>query len=308
MITMYDALTIENIPDDANVVAGYVNGHKYKPTYKPLCDRFPNARHVSIATIVEEGTDSADFLDIEGGNAHLDQLVGWYRRQKARGVTRPGIYMSVDPMAEHLLPLLKREGIALSSVRLWSADYTGREHICGPRSCGKISPMVDGTQFTNNAHGRSLDRSLLRDDFFGEPPSVYTCEGHKSLHGLSQQLHNPASEILRLTAEHSPGAKFTDRMADYLNGVFAADTEKVPEGITVYHPDGTGTAAFPSHGTQTLQGLALAFNSQPSAIIRLTAEHSPGAVFSPDMAKYLNDVFSRSDTHVPSGIHLVYQK
>ena len=137
----------------------------------------------------------------------------------------------------------------------------------------------------------------------GQQIAVYTCEGQKSLHGLSQQLHNPASEILRLTAEHSPGAKFHDRMAGYLNEVFAADTEKVPEGITVYHPE-----PFHSHGTKTLQGLALTFNSQPSAIIRLTAENSPGAVFSPDMAKYLNDVFSRSNTHVPSGIHLVYEK
>ncbi len=131
----------------------------------------------------------------------------------------------------------------------------------------------------------------------------YTCEGQKSLNGLSQQLHCPVSTILQLTAEHSPGATFYPRMADYLNGVFAADTEKVPAGITVYHPE-----PFHSHGTQTLQGLALAFKCRPSDIIQHTAEKSPGAVFGPDMAKYLDDVFARSDTHVPQGIHLSYEK
>jgi len=137
----------------------------------------------------------------------------------------------------------------------------------------------------------------------GGEVEVFTCQGQKSLNDLSGQLHNPAATILQLTAEHSPNEVFYARMADYINGVFAADKEKVPEGITVYHPD-----PFHSHGTQTLQGLALAFHSQPSAIVRLTAENSPGAQFSPDMAKYLNDVFARSDTPVPDGIHLYYEK
>jgi hypothetical protein len=90
--------------------------------------------------------------------------------------------------------------------------------------------------------------------------------------------------------------------------VFAADQEKVPEGITVYHPAGNGVQAFNSHGTQTLQGLALAFQCLPSAIVRCTAESSPGAVFSGGMASYLNDVFSRSTTLLPQGVHVFYQK
>jgi hypothetical protein len=97
-------------------------------------------------------------------------------------------------------------------------------------------------------------------------------------------------------------------MAGYLNDVFADDKEKVPEGITVFHPAGNGAEPFHSHGTQTLQGLALAFSCQPSAIVRLTAEKSPGAVFSGQMADYLNDVFGRSTTPVPQGIHLYYAK
>jgi hypothetical protein len=137
----------------------------------------------------------------------------------------------------------------------------------------------------------------------GGEVAVYTCEGQKSLDGLSQQLHCPVSTILQLTAEHSPEKKYYERMADYLNGVFAADTVKVPEGINVYHPE-----LFHSHGTQTLQGLANAFGCKPADIVQYTAENSPGAEFGADMAKYLDDVFSNSDTHVPAGIHLYYEK
>jgi hypothetical protein len=308
MMTMYDSTTIEQIPDDASVVAGYVNGSP--ATFRPLCQKFPNARHVSIAVTAEA---DADFLDVEKGNARMDQVTGWYRRQKERGVARPGIYASVDPIRDELLPILKAAGITRSSVRLWAAHFTNREHVCGPRpnGCGEILIQVDGTQFTETAHGRNLDQSLLTDNFFDQPKPtlVFTAQDQASLAGLAQNtLHNAVSTILRLTAEHSPGAVFTERMADYLNGVFAADKEKVPEGITVYHPAGNGAEPFHSHGTQTLQGLALAFGCQPSAVVRVTAEQSPGAVFGAGMAQYLDDVFGRSTTPVPEGIHLYYQK
>jgi hypothetical protein len=74
-------------------------------------------------------------------------------------------------------------------------------HICGPATCKQIGFPMDGTQFSCYAHYTDLDQSLLVDNFFGEL-SVYTCEGQKSLHGLSQRLNNAASTILRLTAEH----------------------------------------------------------------------------------------------------------
>jgi hypothetical protein len=148
----------------------------------------------------------------------------------------------------------------------------------------------------------------IRGDSEAPQIAVYICEGQKSLNGLADQLNNAASTLLRLTAEKSPGGVFTGGMADYLNDVFTDDKEKVPEGVTVYHPDGTKVEPFNSHGTQTLLGLALAFKCQPSAIVRLTAKQSPGAVFEANMAQYLNDVFSRSDTHVPKGAHLYYQK
>ena len=323
MITMYDSSHADTIPADAPAAAGYVDRSK---SFGPISSKVPHAHLMSIATHAE---NDADCLDVEGGLATPDQIPKWYQRQRDRNVTRPVIYANASDMAT-VLTELKGAGIARSSVRLWSAHYRktaaqmkvlsaqevdtiNREaaHICGPDTCGLVTVPMDGTQFTSWARNVDLDQSLLRGDFFGPPPpppSVFVSDGSKSLDDLGTQLRNAVSTMLRLTAEHSPGAVFHQGMADYLNGVFAADEEKVSQGITVYHPAGNGVQAFNSHGTQTLQGLALAFQCLPSAIVRCTAESSPGAVFSGEMASYLNDVFSRSKTLLPQGVHVFYQK
>ena len=128
--------------------------------------------------------------------------------------------------------------------------------------------QADATQWTDRARGRNLDQSVLAANFFGaplRPVAVFTSAGRASLADLAKNtLHNGVATILRLTAERSPGAMFTERMATYLNGVFAADKEKVPAGITVYHPNGNGAEPFNSHGDQTLLGLSLAFKCQPA--------------------------------------------
>jgi hypothetical protein len=307
MSIMYDAVDVGQIPGGAPSVAGYVNGNFV--TYNKLCIMFPAAQHLSIAVTAEA---DADALDVEPGDAVSGQVPAWYQRQKARGLARPVIYASVSRMTSEILPVLRQAGIALPNVRLWAAHYTYSAHLCGPGSCQQLPVQADATQWTDRAMNRNLDQSMLAPDFFGMPPvpmAVFTSAGQASLADLAKNtLHNTVSTVVRLTAEHSPGAVFTERMAAYLNGVFAADKEKVPEGITVYHQTGNGAEPFNSHGDQTLLGLSLAFKCQPSEIVQLTAEKSPGAVFGGGMAQYLNDVFARSGTAVPEGIHLYYAK
>jgi hypothetical protein len=307
MSIMFDAVDIGQIPGDASIVAGYVNGNYV--TFRQLSARFPHARHLSIAVTAEA---DADALDVEPGDATYVQVPAWYQRQKARGAARPVIYASVSRMTSEILPVLRQAGIALADVRLWSAHYTYSAHLCGPGSCQQMPVQADATQWTDRAMGRNLDQSVLAADFFGAPAvpiAVFTSAGQASLADLAKNtLRGEVSTILRLTAEHSPGAVYTERMATYLNGVFAADREKVPTGITVYHRNGNGAEPFHSHGDQTLLGLALAFKCQPSEIVQLTAEKSPGAVFSGGMTGYLDAVFARSITKVPEGIHLFYEK
>ena len=296
MSIMFDAVDIGQIPSDAPAVAGYVNGNFV--TFGQLGAKFPHANRLSIAVTAEA---DADALDVEQEDADSSQVPAWYQRQKARGAARPVIYASASDMTTGILPALKQAGIARSSVRLWSAHWTYSAHLCGPGSCGAMPVQADATQWTNKALGRNLDQSLLASNFFGPPPQleVFTSAGQASLADLATNtLHNGVSTILQLTAERSPGATFTTRMASYLDGVFTADKEKVP----------AGAAPFNSHGDQTLLGLSLAFKCQPSAIVQLTAEKSPGSVFGGGMTQYLDDVFGRSATKVPEGIHLYYEK
>ncbi len=60
-------------------------------------------------------------------------------------------------------------------------------------------------------------------------------------------------------------------------------------------------------GKESLAELAEEHKCQPSAILRLTAEHSPGNVYPPDVASYINGVFRgtiAAADHMPAGLHL----
>lgn len=163
-ITMFDAVTWQNIPKDAEAVAGYVNGRW--PTYNSVVKAHPKAHHLSIA--VSSNAD-ADCLDVEPGDATNFVAPAWVERQLARGVKRPCVYTSVSN-AKALLAELARHGIMRSQIRLWTAHYTFRPHRCNA-ACGFGMPtLADATQWTDKALGRSLDQSLCADDFFGAKP------------------------------------------------------------------------------------------------------------------------------------------
>ena len=164
MITLYDSIDTSQLPSDAQAVAGYCGGRW--PTFASLASLFPNAQRLSIAV---NSSEDAAALDIENGDATVDDAPGWYARQVAVGVWRPCFYASAGIM-DTLVATLQQAGIARSSVRLWSAHYDG-EHVCAPDSCGQVSIPMDGTQWTSNALGRTLDQSLLVPGFFGGAPS-----------------------------------------------------------------------------------------------------------------------------------------
>ncbi|MBS1862998.1 MAG: hypothetical protein JSS68_14955 [Actinobacteria bacterium] len=158
---MYDSVDLSQIPSDAPAAAGYVGGSW--PTFKELKKKFPRARRLSIAV---NASEDADALDIESGDATPDQAPDWVRRQQKRGVKRPVVYASASVMPS-VLAALKAAGIKREEVRVWTAHYTFTPHLCGPHSCGFLTDTVaDATQFTDTAHGRNLDESLLDKGFF----------------------------------------------------------------------------------------------------------------------------------------------
>ena len=79
ILTMYDDINADNIPADATVMAGYVDGQW--PSYAPMKTRFPNARVFSITVY----NGDADILDVETGDATPDMVPAWVTRQRNAG-------------------------------------------------------------------------------------------------------------------------------------------------------------------------------------------------------------------------------
>jgi len=80
-------------------------------------------------------------------------------------------------------------------------------------------------------------------------------------------------------------------------------------------------AAWPSHrtikgeimiehttgGQMSLAQLAAQHRTQPSTVLRLTAQHSPGGAYPSNVSDYINGVFTGTiphDQHMPTGLRL----
>jgi len=155
---MFDAISVDQIPKDAQAVAGYTSGNW--PTFPEVQRKFPRAHKLSIAI---SASHDADCLDIERGDASPSDAPGWVKRQMPR-VKRPVVYASRSDMPA-VLRSLASGGLGRSRVRVWSAHYTYKPHICGPHTCG-ASFQADATQWTDKARGRNLDESLCTPNFF----------------------------------------------------------------------------------------------------------------------------------------------
>lgn len=95
--TMYDAVTPKNIPRDAQMVAGYLNGpYAWKTSDWAM---FPNAVHVGIS--VRADFHAGQVLDVEPGDATPAQAVDWVLARRSAGMD-PTIYcnMSTYPYVE----------------------------------------------------------------------------------------------------------------------------------------------------------------------------------------------------------------
>ncbi len=160
-IKMFDSVNVTQIPLDAEAVAGYVNGAW--PTYWKLVSEFPHAHKLSIAVNV---TRDADCLDVERGDATIEEAPGWVKRQlQLKPNSRPCIYIQVSN-AQSLIRYLELHGVPRGKYRLWTAHYNGAAHICGPRCGFGFYDHADATQWTNQALGRNLDESLVANWFF----------------------------------------------------------------------------------------------------------------------------------------------
>ncbi len=140
---MYDSTNPFDIPADAQMVAGYIDGSW--PWTAAGWARFPNAVKVRITV---GNTEAADAIDVENGDATPAYAGGWVRRRNAAGV-RPLVYCnrSARPAVE--------AACAGLSYDLWIATLDGIQ---------AMQPGAVATQWQGQAQsGMHYDKSLVND-------------------------------------------------------------------------------------------------------------------------------------------------
>jgi hypothetical protein len=214
---MYDAILVDQIPSDAQAIAGYLDGSW--PTFSSLTAEFPHAILFSI-TVTGDTSAHAMAVDDEPGDASTAAAVAWLKAQAARGTWRPCVYASVSSMGG-VLSAMAAAGLNPANFRLWSAHYGIGSHICGPATCKLVGRTMDGTQWTDSALGRELDESLLADGFFPwytelmtEIPTVQT--------GSTGQIVKNWQGLL---VAHGYNLGTTGPRSDGIDGTFGAETE-----------------------------------------------------------------------------------
>lgn len=163
----FDDTDTTKLPTIADVFAGYVNG-RYA-NFTTLRRTHPGAKYY-LSIDVNGSRPDADVLDIEAGDAKVTYAPvwfgNWHKQAAVPMVPKPIFYTSASDVSA-LNAVMARAGISRDRYYVWSAHYTGTEHICGA-GCG--FPTADMTQWTDKALGRSLDESLIHDYVFEVVP------------------------------------------------------------------------------------------------------------------------------------------
>jgi hypothetical protein len=126
---MYDSINVDSIPDDATLMAGYINGKSTWQSYYPMVARFPNATVLSISVAAHNSNGTyvaADILDIEKGDATPSEAPGWVTAMRSLGRT-PTLYCSrlgTWPATQQAIGAAK-----LAPPNYWIADYTSTAHL-----------------------------------------------------------------------------------------------------------------------------------------------------------------------------------
>lgn len=150
MRTMYDSITAANIPTDAAMVAGYLDG-LYKWSASDWA-RFPNAVKVGIAVFTT--TNNGMVLDVEHGNGdcspkNVIKVPKWITQRRNAGCD-PSVYCSKDTQPA-VIAACQAAGVALP--HWWIAWYSAPDH-------SKPLPDTEALQYAADG---SYDLSVVTD-------------------------------------------------------------------------------------------------------------------------------------------------
>jgi len=176
-LQMPDSIYPGNLLPGYPAYLGYVDGNR--PTYPELKQMFPAAYLVGLT--VTGRTLDADGIDVEPGNPNATEGARWAANKLAAdAASRPVMYASLKGSPGYGMPWVLDElaarGILREQVRLHTAHYTERAHICSPGQCGATF-TADATQWTSSfpGYGGSLiDMSDVHDSFFVTAPQEET--------------------------------------------------------------------------------------------------------------------------------------
>lgn len=155
---MYDSTSGTDIPADAVMVAGYVDGIYRWP--QSDWDRFPDAVKVRIAVFAS--TNDGHVLDVEYQDATPAQAPGWVQKRRAAGVD-PTIYCSEFASGyswAEVRAAFQAQGVP--EPHYWIANYNGRQTIPG----GAVAHQYAG----DAASGGHYDLSVVADYWPGVDP------------------------------------------------------------------------------------------------------------------------------------------
>jgi hypothetical protein len=163
---------------DVEAVAAYGNG-KFA-NFNAAKAEFP---HVPVLEIDVNGQGIGNTGDFEAGDMAVAHAGSWAKARKAAGVRRPVLYFSVSNW-QAIMRSLHEAGLTRNDVRIWTAHYTGRPHLCSS-ACGfGVTGTADATQWGSSDTpgtlkppfaGRNIDVSMTADNFFAAKP---TAVGH----------------------------------------------------------------------------------------------------------------------------------
>jgi hypothetical protein len=176
MGTMFDTTdrpghTFSGLPVQA--VAAYANG-RFANVAAAKAD-FPYA-HLLQIDVCGDGVGNCG--DFEPGDMSYSHAGSWAKGRMNVGTWRPVLYFSVSNW-KTVMQALESAGVARDSVRLWTAHYNGRPHLCSSACGSGVTGFADATQWGSSdaagtlPHmyaGRTIDVSQTAPDFWGEAP------------------------------------------------------------------------------------------------------------------------------------------
>jgi hypothetical protein len=116
-VRMYDAVTPHNIPESAEVVAGYIDGDY--AWHRDDWNRFPDAIKVLITV---SGSLKANVADVENGDLTPEQAAKWIHDKQSQGMRGCTVYCNRSTLES------VRKACHGMTYYAWVADWTGKAH------------------------------------------------------------------------------------------------------------------------------------------------------------------------------------